>query len=277
MRSVLISVLAMLAINLWAASPGPGMTADEAQAELTAGNDRFVAGTAQHPHQDIYRRQDTATNGQHPFATIIGCSDSRVPIEILFDQGIGDVFIIRVAGNVIDTDEAGSIEYGVDHLNTPLFVVLGHKGCGACTAVVTDAEVHGNIPALVDNIIPAKETVISNHPELHGQELIDAVIVENVWTAIQDLIEVSPISAKRVQNKDLKVVGAIYDLGTGKVEWLGEHPNQAQLLEDNIFQDWSSTENYSAGDIVQYHGLNYKAKWWTNNEEPGHAEVWEEK
>ncbi|MCA9730151.1 MAG: carbonic anhydrase, partial [Candidatus Eisenbacteria bacterium] len=141
------------------------MTPDQALEALKAGNDRFVTGTSLFPHLDRKRRYETA-KGQTPFVTVIGCSDSRVPIEALFDQGIGDVFVIRVAGNVCDTDEIGSIEYGVDHLGTPLMVVLGHESCGAVTAVVKDAEIHGSIPKLVDNIGPAVATARKFHPSL---------------------------------------------------------------------------------------------------------------
>lgn len=275
MKLLLTSILTFLSISLWASGLGPGVTPEEAQEKLIKGNQRFASESSQHLHQDMYRRVDTAINGQHPYATIIGCSDSRVPIEIIFDQGVGDIFVIRVAGNVVDTDEAGSIEYGVDHLQTPLFVVLGHKSCGACTAVVTGAELHGNIPELVDNIIPAKETVIESDPNLTGDELIAAVIKQNVWTSIEDLIKKSPISALRIQSNQLKVVGAIYDLETGLVEWIGEHPNQDELLIENIYPDWNPATTYTGGETVYYHGSNYTAKWWSNNEEPGHSNVWE--
>lgn len=277
MKILFIGFLMLLSFSLLASGPGAGITPEEAQEKLVKGNERFVSGITDHPHQDMYRRVDTAQNGQHPYATIIGCSDSRVPIEIIFDQGIGDVFVIRVAGNVVDTDEAGSIEYGVDHLQTPLFVVLGHKACGACTAVVTGAELHGNIPELVDNIIPAKETVISSHPNLSGNELVAAVIKENIWTSIEDLIKTSPISARRIQSSKLKVIGALYDLESGAVEWLGEHPSQEELLIENVYPEWQADEVYNTEDTVYYHGLNYTAKWWTSNEEPGHSDVWEKK
>ena len=130
------------------------LTSEQALNKLKEGNKRYVAGNSRYANLDQSRRDLTSTKGQHPFATIIGCSDSRAPIEHIFDVGIGEIFTIRVAGNVCDVDEAGSIEYGVDHLSTPLFVVLGHTSCGAVTAVAQSAELHGNIPALVDNIIP---------------------------------------------------------------------------------------------------------------------------
>jgi carbonic anhydrase len=197
---------------------------------LTEGNRRFVSGNSVYPRIDANRRLQTSYDGQHPFATIITCSDSRVPVEYIFDQGIGDIFTIRVAGNVCDVDEVGSIEYGVDHLETPVFVVLGHNNCGAVTAVVTEAELHGSIPALVDNIHPAVERAKASNPHLHGKGLVPDAIRENVWQSINDLYKASPAVCQRVNAGTLKVVGAIYDIGTGEVEWLGPHPSQSDLL-----------------------------------------------
>lgn len=207
------------------------VTPAEAQQRLAEGNARFVAGENTFPHFDAARRQETSHNGQHPFATVIACSDSRVPVEVLFDQGIGDVFVIRVAGNVSDTDEIGSIEYGVDHLGTPVMVVLGHTSCGAVTAVVTGAEVHGSIPALVDNIEPAAARAKAAHPELEAEALVPFAVKENVWRSIADLLTHSPAVAERAADGRVLVVGAVYDLETGAVEWMGTHPAQKLLLE----------------------------------------------
>jgi len=207
------------------------ITPTEAQVRLAEGNARFVAGENTFPHFDAARRKETSQNGQHPFATVIACSDSRVPVEVLFDQGIGDVFVIRVAGNVSDTDEIGSIEYGVDHLGTPVMVVLGHKSCGAVTAVVTGAEVHGSIPPLVDNIEPAVARAKAAHPELEGKALVPYAVKENVWRSIADLLKNSPAVAERAADGRVKVVGAIYDIESGAVEWLGTHPAEELLLE----------------------------------------------
>jgi carbonic anhydrase len=213
-----------------AKSEGSRINPDEALARLQEGNQRFLANARTMPHTGLDRLQELV-GGQHPFATVITCSDSRVPPEYFFDVGFGDIFTIRVAGNVCDTDEVGSIEYGVDHLGTPLMLVLGHSHCGAVTAVVQDAEVHGNIPELVDNIIPAVEKVKHEHPELAGDQLITASIKENVWQSIDDLFRTSPATRERVRQGHLKIVGAILDIETGKIEWLGTHPNQDKLLQ----------------------------------------------
>ncbi|MCY3019290.1 MAG: carbonic anhydrase, partial [Planctomycetota bacterium] len=135
-----------------AASDAAEILPDEALARLKNGNARFADGQPRNPHRNAARRDETVRQGQRPMATVIACSDSRVPVEILLDQGIGDIFAVRVAGNVCNTDEIGSAEYGVDHLGTPLLVVMGHSLCGAVTAVATNAALHGHIAALVEPI-----------------------------------------------------------------------------------------------------------------------------
>lgn len=228
----LLAMLMATAVTtqLWASGTGPGIQPDEAVTKLKEGNARFVSGAAQHPNQDQNRRTATATGGQQPFATVLGCSDSRVPVEVLFDSGIGDIFVIRVAGNVADTDEIGSIEYAVDHLGTPVLVVLGHTQCGAVTAVVKNAEVHGKIVPLVAKIRPAVAKTKALYPQSSGDDFLNEAIRGNVWQAIEDLFRASPVTARRVQSGQLKVVGAIYHLDSGSVHWLGPHPLQEQLL-----------------------------------------------
>ncbi len=202
---------------------------------LKSGNDRFVEGKRTYPHQDATRVQEM-TQGQHPFVTIISCSDSRVPPEHLFDVGMGDIFSVRVAGNVCDIDEIGSIEYGVDHLQTPLLVILGHSRCGAVTAVVQKAAVHGKIPELVDNIFPAVEKTHHEHPELTEEEQIVESIQNNVWQSIEDLLRNSEIVRERVESGKLQIMGALYHLENGQVEWLGAHPREQEILSEHHSQ-----------------------------------------
>jgi carbonic anhydrase len=222
-------VLALAAAPAMAESKVEKPSPDEAIKMLKEGNARFVSGKSNHPHTDAARliQAGKENQGDHAYATIIACSDSRVPVERLFDAGIMDTFIIRVAGNVIDTDEAGSIEYGLAHVNTPVFVVLGHTQCGAVTAVTNEVQGHGhaleiNIPPLVDNIIPAVQRAIAAHPESKGADVIPYAIVENVWQGVEDLFMRSPVSRELVKEGKAKVIGAIYDVGTGKIEWLPE-------------------------------------------------------
>ncbi|MDK9700696.1 MAG: carbonic anhydrase [bacterium] len=219
------------------------LSSDTALEQLITGNKRFCTAQTIHPNQDAVRRKVTNSGGQHPFTTVISCSDSRVVPEILFDQGIGDVFVVRVAGNVCDSDEIGSIEYGVEHLKTPLLVVLGHSNCGAVTAVVTGGQVHGSIPGLVDNIVPAAKRASERNPKLHGKELVPIAIRENVWVSIEDLLRRSPMTCELVQEGSLQIVGAMYDIETGEVEWMGKHPNQAQLLKNTAEHESSEHES----------------------------------
>jgi carbonic anhydrase len=229
-------LLMVVSLILWspaltlASGGGGGISPDQAMSRLKEGNERYAGGNARHPNQGSDRRRETVAVGQKPFATILGCSDSRVPVEVIFDSGIGDLFVIRVAGNVADVDEIGSIEYGVDHLETPICVVLGHTRCGAVTAVTQKAEVHGSIPQLVDNIEPAVARARSAQPQLGVDALVEEAIKENAWQSIEDLLTTSEVTRKRVREGSLKVVAAIYDLEAGKVSWLGSHPKEKALV-----------------------------------------------
>ena len=203
--------------------PGP----EEAIALLQEGNKRFVDGKSIHPHTDAARlaQAGSENQGDHAYATVITCSDSRVPVELIFDAGIMDIFVIRVAGNVCDVDERGSIEYGLAHVNTPVLVVLGHTQCGAVTAVTHNVQGKGhalerNIPPLVDNIEPAVKRAMSKHPDVQGDGIIPYAIEENIWQSIEDLFMNSPATRELVKSGKVKVVGALYDVGTGKIDWL---------------------------------------------------------
>jgi carbonic anhydrase len=204
------------------------LSPDDVIAVLKKGNERFAADRPSYPHESLMRRVEAA-GGQHPVATVISCSDSRVPPELLFDEGIGDLFIVRVIGNIGGADETGSAEYGVEHLGTPVLLVLGHTGCGAVTAAVNHTEVHGSIPPLLAHIEPAVETARSAHPELTGGELIPEAVKANIFHSIEELFKRSDAIRRRVQTRKLKVVGALYNLTSGRVDWLGEHPGQEAL------------------------------------------------
>jgi carbonic anhydrase len=220
---------AALASPALATSATPGISADEALRTLKAGNARFMEGKLQHPHQDRARRALTAAQGQHPLATVLTCSDSRAPAEIIFDQGIGDIFVIRIAGNVAATDEIGSMEYAVDHLATPLVVVLGHSQCGAVTAVVDNTKLPPNIANLVAPIQPAVDKARAANPQAAKEVLLKAAITDNVWQALEDMLRQSPIIREKVRGNQVQVVGALYDLDSGQIQWLGPHPDQAKL------------------------------------------------
>lgn len=189
----------------------PSISPEQALKDLTQGNIRYSSQAPAHPNQTQPRRTETA-KGQHPFAVIVGCSDSRVPPEIIFDQGIGDLFVIRAAGNVVDDVGLGSIEYAVEHLHVPLIVVLGHEKCGAVDATVKGGDPGGHIRSLVDAIKPAVEQV-------KGQpgDVLDNAVRSQVKMVVHQLKTSKPILEERVLSGDLKIIGARYDLDDGVV------------------------------------------------------------
>jgi carbonic anhydrase len=229
-RLLLAATLATLCLSpAFASAEAKKPSPDEALALLRAGNERFVAGKSNHPHTDSARLIQAGRESQanHAFATVLSCSDSRVPVERIFDAGVMDIFVVRVAGNVVDTDEAGSIEYGLAHVNTPVLVVLGHTQCGAVTAVTQAVLGHGhalecNIPPLVENIEPAVGRAQAANPKLEGEAVVPCAIEENVWQGIEDLFLKSPAVRELAKAGKVKVAGAIYDVGTGQVAWLPE-------------------------------------------------------
>ena len=198
--------------------PEGGATPDEALARLMAGNARFVADKNKHPDLGTERRLALAT-GQHPFATLLDCADSRVAPELIFDQGLGDLFTVRVAGNVVDDAVLGSIEYSVIHLGAPLVMVLGHQRCGAVTAALEAAEGRSSpedrdtkIGDLVARIAPAVSAIPKDAPDR-----LDAVILENARLAATNLLKSSAPIRERMIAKRLRVVSARYSLDDGKV------------------------------------------------------------
>lgn len=195
----------------------PTITPAAALRQLKDGNARFATGAAIRPHVTQDWLLETYEKGQHPFATVIGCSDSRAPVEEVFDQGVGDIFTIRVAGNVIHTDETASAEYSAGHLGTPIIVVMGHTKCGAVTAVVNGDKLGGSIPQLVDTIGPAVER--SKAKGLGGDELVNDAIIENVKESMNLLLKSEEI-AELVHADKVKIVGALYHIENGNVEWL---------------------------------------------------------
>jgi len=196
------------------------ITWNEALSRLKDGNARYAAGRSEHPRADALRRAETAEQGQHPFAAVVGCSDSRVPIEIIFDQGVGDVFVVRVPGNVCNGDEIGAVEYAVEHLDTPLCVVLGHTRCGAVSSVATGAPLHGHLARLVTNIRQAVARARTEQPSVEDHRLIETIVRTNVQQSIADLLQGSPTLRERVAQGTLKTVGAVYDVVSGAVQWI---------------------------------------------------------
>jgi carbonic anhydrase len=201
-----------------AEEPAP-TNASEALALLSKGNERFVAGSPRHGHESVARRKELIAE-QHPFATVLGCSDSRVSTELLFDQGLGDLFVIRVAGNVVAADDLGSIEYAVDHLHTPLVLVLGHEGCGAVTAALESETARNKeakeIQEVLALILPALKGI---DPKLTLTERVSRAVESNVRWSIQRL-QNAPDLKEKIAAGHLRIVGGVYELETGRVRLL---------------------------------------------------------
>jgi len=207
---LLVSFLATSPASTHAAAP----TASEVLAELKAGNQHHVEHRYTHPNQTDARQKELVS-GQHPHAVVLACADSRVPPEIVFDQGLGDIFDVRVAGNIAGDAEIASIEYAVEHLHTPLVVVMGHQSCGAVAAAVEGGEAPGHLPTLLQAIRPA----VDEARKLKGDLATNAVRV-NVEHVVAQLRSSKPVLAGVVASGKLQIVGAVYSLETGTVTWL---------------------------------------------------------
>lgn len=197
---------------------GNRYTAEEALARLIAGNGRFVRGEARFP---TVQKEVLAAlaKGQQPYTTILGCSDSRVPPELIFDAGFGELFIVRVAGNVVSPEVMGTLQYAGVHLRTPLFVVLGHEGCGAVSAALaarTGAQEPARIALLLENILPGLRDL---RTELAPESELCAAVEANVRWSMHQLLE-TPEAKARAAEGTMKLVGAVYELESGSVRFL---------------------------------------------------------
>jgi len=193
-------------------------SADIALAELIAGNRRFVSGAMQHPNASDERRAKLAA-GQSPIAAVLSCSDSRVPPEIVFDQGLGDLFVVRVAGNIASPAEIGSLEYAVEHLHVPLIVVLGHDKCGAVAAALEAVESGGTAPGHVGVIVDAIKPAVLTARKQTGDLLANA-IRNNVGLVDRQLRDSQPLLAPAAAASKLKIAAAVYSLTSGVVTYL---------------------------------------------------------
>jgi carbonic anhydrase len=180
---------------------------------LKDGNRRFIASCQLHPNQTAQRRQEVCAE-QKPFAAVVGCSDSRVPPEIVFDAGLGDIFVVRLAGTVIDDMAIGSLEYAVEHLHVPLIVVLGHSSCGAVSAALSGKKHGGHIDAVCEAIRPAIKKAKTDS--------VDEVVKVNVRMAVERLKKTGPVLDEAVKKGDVKIVAAYYDLKSGVAEFLSK-------------------------------------------------------
>ncbi len=191
------------------------LDAEAALRELKEGNDRYALDHVEHPHEGSQRRVDLSI-AQHPFAIVLGCADSRVVPELIFDQGVGDLFVLRVAGNVADDAVIASIEFAVEHLGTRLVVVLGHERCGAVMAAIGHAFSEGKLNSLIKYIEPA----VKAGQEANGDCVVSDTVKAHINLMVKEIESTVPILSHEVKNENLKVVPAYYRLATGKVEFL---------------------------------------------------------
>ena len=206
------------------------ISAQEALDRLREGNARFVSSERNSDALTSERRRRKVAMAQEPFAIILGCSDSRVPAEIVFDQGLGDLFVIRVAGNIVAPSQIGSVEFSAARHGARLVVVLGHSNCGAIIATIEELgrrteEQSRNLRSIVDRVRPSVATCMSGNPNLSPDELVHQAVRANIRMSVNQLRHGSEILEQLIQNEGLLVVGAEYSLDTGIVEFFEGLPS----------------------------------------------------
>ncbi len=220
---ILLITFSLLVSCLVSASPGPrsqaqqqAQTPEQVLAKLLAGNERFQAGKL--THRDLLNEAKQSVGGQYPIAAIVSCLDSRVPVELVFDQGIGDLFVGRVAGNVEGPDMIGSLEFATRVSGAKIIMVLGHDSCGAVRGAIANVEL-GNLTALLEKIAPSEEDVVvfDGPREASNSEYVNAVGVANVIRTIGEIREQSPIIREMEEQGEIMLVGAFYSLNNGNV------------------------------------------------------------
>lgn len=190
------------------------VTSNDPLSKLLEGNARFVSNKPIHPDETVERKKEI-TEHQKPFAAIISCSDSRVPPEIVFDQGLGDLFVIRTAGNLIGDIEFGSLEYALEHLGVKLIVVLGHQNCGVIKAFLSEEKETGYIAhlvSLVENKEEEKKAILAEGDKVNN------CVLANIENSVRQIKEACPVLLKHAANSGIKIIGAEYDLSSGKVD-----------------------------------------------------------
>jgi carbonic anhydrase len=200
------------------------ITAQEALTRLREGNQRFVSECTIHTHDNTHLRRITLQNGQDPFAIILGCSDSRVPAEIVFDQSLGELFVIRVAGNIVAPSQIGSVEFAAARFQTSLVVVLGHSNCGAVRATLEELQQptqqqSKHLGVIVDRIRPAVATLLETPLKDHPHALIHHAVRANIRASVHQLRHSSEILEELISAQKLSIVGAEYSLETGMVDF----------------------------------------------------------
>lgn len=218
MKKIFIILMMFFIANVCFAHSDSNLSAKEALEKLKEGNKRFVELKQKHPDEDKKRRKEML-KGQHPFVVILSCSDSRVPPELIFDQGLGDVFEIRNAGNVLDDHVIGSIEYAVMHCGVKLIVIMGHQDCGAIAATLSGISETKYIKSLEDSIQPAVENCEKKGIEINSDNVVKAHIMQD----IDELLTQDSELVKYMKEHNVKIIPAYYHLDTGKVDFLNNN------------------------------------------------------
>ncbi len=217
-RTAMWAILASACVLTWAVARADeersGVTAEKALSVLKEGNAKFVADRPSAKDIRLSRRVELV-KGQHPFAAVVTCSDSRVPPEHIFSQGLGDIFVVRIAGNIAEPYTVGSVEYAVEHLHVPLVVVLGHEKCGAVAAALAPEKPGGNLGKLI-------AAIDTGNPAGSGDAALPPAIRRNATSQMDRMISRSEVLKTSVKKKEVKFVTAIYHLDDGKVEWLSK-------------------------------------------------------
>jgi carbonic anhydrase len=238
-RSIILSLLVLLPLLVLAAGGSYSHTPQDILNQLKSGNERFVADKPAPWHADGVLRASLAP-GQHPLACVITCADSRVSPELLFDQSLGDLFVCRVAGNVVTPEITGSVDYAVEHLSVPLVIVLGHTKCGAVNATIANPEMTGPIGSIVSRIAPCVSSCLQNH--VTGDELLNCAVSTNANMGCVSLLQNSTVVQAAVKSGHCMLVSAVYDITTGNVEW------ETQLAAVNLSS--SHTEQAPAAQVT---------------------------
>lgn len=208
-------LLALGPLSLPASSQKSAHPTDDPLARLMAGNARFAEG--RHHPANYKRERAELTKGQHPYAIVLSCSDSRVPPEIVFDESLGKLFVIRVAGNVVDPATLGSIEYSAEHLHPKMLYVLGHESCAAVKAAVDGGHFSPSIESIVEKIKPAVAAARRDHP--NSKDILPFAVRDNVAVQIKSIVDQSDILREMIEKKELRIAGGVYRLESGKVDF----------------------------------------------------------
>jgi len=192
----------------------------EALGKLRQGHERFLQERRTFSQADLIRRVETSRHGQQPYAAILGCSDSRAPLEVIFDAGIGDLFAVRIPGALCREDTLAALEYAVGHLGVPVVLVLGHNQCGAVAGYLGGAAGNGYLARLLSGVAPAAREVRQRYPEYQGPRLVDAVARESVLRAVEAIQMQEGVIRNAWLSGEVHIAGAMYDIASGSIEWL---------------------------------------------------------